>query len=193
MEFNIGLLKGDGIGPEIVESAVAVLEKIGEKFAEEYNLDELAKNNIPVITNKKTGEKIVSPSYIQSCISISAVDETEILSVSATTTIPQISADMCNYMLEVAPDILKKVVNAGSVEAINEPSVPTTPVSPNVKKITVMGAMVGLIGCAAVVILIRFFNNKVTTAADLKDKFGVPILAEIPTFDSKLKKGAYKK
>ncbi len=32
MEFNIALVKGDGIGPEIVDSAVRVLEKIGEKF-----------------------------------------------------------------------------------------------------------------------------------------------------------------
>lgn len=37
MEFNIGLLKGDGIGPEIVESAVAVLEKIGEKYGHKFN------------------------------------------------------------------------------------------------------------------------------------------------------------
>ncbi len=32
MNYNIGLLKGDGIGPEIVDSAVRVLEKIGERF-----------------------------------------------------------------------------------------------------------------------------------------------------------------
>ena len=32
MNYNIALLKGDGIGPEIVDSAVAVLQKIGEKF-----------------------------------------------------------------------------------------------------------------------------------------------------------------
>ena len=32
MQYKIGLLKGDGIGPEIVESAVRVLEKIGEKY-----------------------------------------------------------------------------------------------------------------------------------------------------------------
>ena len=32
MEYNIALVKGDGIGPEIVSSAVEVLEKIGEKF-----------------------------------------------------------------------------------------------------------------------------------------------------------------
>lgn len=37
MEYNIALLKGDGIGPEIVDSAVKVLEKIGEKFGHKFN------------------------------------------------------------------------------------------------------------------------------------------------------------
>ena len=37
MEMNIALLKGDGIGPEIVESAVSVLEKIGEKYGHKFN------------------------------------------------------------------------------------------------------------------------------------------------------------
>ncbi len=36
MDYKIGLLKGDGIGPEIVDSAVAVLEKIGEKFGHHF-------------------------------------------------------------------------------------------------------------------------------------------------------------
>ena len=36
MKLNIALLKGDGIGPEIVDSAVRVLEKIGEKFGHEF-------------------------------------------------------------------------------------------------------------------------------------------------------------
>ncbi|MCM1131868.1 MAG: 3-isopropylmalate dehydrogenase [Ruminococcus flavefaciens] len=37
MEFNIALLKGDGIGPEIVDSTVAVLEKVAEKFGHKFN------------------------------------------------------------------------------------------------------------------------------------------------------------
>lgn len=36
MKYNIALLKGDGIGPEIVDSAVRVLEKIGTKFGHEF-------------------------------------------------------------------------------------------------------------------------------------------------------------
>lgn len=37
MNFNIALLKGDGIGPEIVDGAVAVLEKIAHKFGHTFN------------------------------------------------------------------------------------------------------------------------------------------------------------
>ncbi len=36
MEFQIALVKGDGIGPEIVDSAVRVLEKIGETYGHRF-------------------------------------------------------------------------------------------------------------------------------------------------------------
>ncbi len=36
MKYNIALLKGDGIGPEIVDSAVRVLETVGERFGHEF-------------------------------------------------------------------------------------------------------------------------------------------------------------
>lgn len=37
MEFNIALLRGDGIGPEIVDSAVEVLKKTADKFGHKFN------------------------------------------------------------------------------------------------------------------------------------------------------------
>ncbi|MBO5212475.1 MAG: 3-isopropylmalate dehydrogenase [Clostridia bacterium] len=37
MNLNIALLKGDGIGPEIVDSAVRVLEAIGKKYDHTFN------------------------------------------------------------------------------------------------------------------------------------------------------------
>ncbi len=37
MNYNIALVKGDGIGPEIVDSATAVLEEIGKRFGHTFN------------------------------------------------------------------------------------------------------------------------------------------------------------
>ncbi|MBQ5990656.1 MAG: 3-isopropylmalate dehydrogenase [Oscillospiraceae bacterium] len=36
MKYRVALLKGDGIGPEIVDSAVEVLKKVGTKFGHEF-------------------------------------------------------------------------------------------------------------------------------------------------------------
>ena len=36
-EFNIAVIEGDGIGPEIVRAAVTVLDKIGEKYGHKFN------------------------------------------------------------------------------------------------------------------------------------------------------------
>ena len=36
MELKIGIIKGDGIGPEIVDEAIKVLNKIGEVYGHTY-------------------------------------------------------------------------------------------------------------------------------------------------------------
>ena len=40
MDFKIAVLKGDGIGPEIVNEAIKVLDKIGEKFGHKFNYEQ---------------------------------------------------------------------------------------------------------------------------------------------------------
>jgi len=40
MTYNIALVKGDGIGPEIVSAAVQVLKKVGKKYGHTFNFTE---------------------------------------------------------------------------------------------------------------------------------------------------------
>lgn len=62
MNYKIALLKGDGIGPEIVDSAVRVLEAVGEKFGHKfeftpYDIGGIAidKHGIPLPEETVTG------------------------------------------------------------------------------------------------------------------------------------------
>ena len=41
MELNIGVIRGDGIGPEIVTEAIKVLNKVGEVYGHTYTYNEL--------------------------------------------------------------------------------------------------------------------------------------------------------
>ena len=38
-EFNIAVIPGDGIGPEIVDGAVKVLKAVGRKYKHKFNFE----------------------------------------------------------------------------------------------------------------------------------------------------------
>ena len=37
MDFKIGVIKGDGIGPEVIDEAIKVLDKVGKKYGHTFN------------------------------------------------------------------------------------------------------------------------------------------------------------
>ena len=41
MEYNIAVIKGDGIGPEVVSEAMKVLDKVAAKFGHKFNYEQL--------------------------------------------------------------------------------------------------------------------------------------------------------
>ena len=50
MQYNIAVIKGDGIGPEIVTEAMKAMEVVGEKFGHTFNFTECyaGGNGIPL-------------------------------------------------------------------------------------------------------------------------------------------------
>lgn len=120
---------------------------------------------------------------LESTLSMSAVNETEVLKISATTGSPALSAEICNTLAGLAPDVLKRVVKAGSVEVIGAAKPATAPSSPNVQKNAILGAMAGFTLCVGVLLLIFMMDTTVKSEEELRAHFNVPILGEIPDFD----------
>lgn len=50
MEKNIAVIKGDGIGPEIVNEAIKVMDKVGEKYGHTFNYTEVLMGGIAIDT-----------------------------------------------------------------------------------------------------------------------------------------------
>ena len=69
MELNIALLKGDGIGPEIVDSAVKVLDKIGEKYGHKFNFTPYLIGGIAI---DETGEPLPKET-VEGCLASDSV------------------------------------------------------------------------------------------------------------------------
>lgn len=51
MEKNIAVIKGDGIGPEIVSEAMKVLDKVAEKFGHRFNYEQLLMGGCSIDAN----------------------------------------------------------------------------------------------------------------------------------------------
>ena len=71
-------------------------------------------------------------------------------------------------------------LNLSSVTTMNEPQINTTPVSPNVKKNTLIGTFIGLVISVGIVVLRFLFDKHLRNTEEAEMFLGVDVLAEIP-------------
>ena len=122
----------------------------------------------------------VSAAKLAGMISMGAVNDTEVLSISANTEDPQLSAEICNVFADIAPEVLQRVVKAGSVEVLGEAKAATAPSSPSVVKNALIGALIGLVLMIGWTFYREMADNTVKSEDDLRKHVDVPVLGEIP-------------
>lgn len=154
----------------------AVMDQIGERLLKIYTVNEIS----AVFPVDESGS--VNTNAIKSSLSMASVEDTEVLKISAKTTSPEVSADVCRIIAEIAPDFLIRVVGAGSVEVIDPAKVNYRRVEPNIKKMTVLGCLLGLIASAGVIILLYLLDNSVKSTDELKKRFDKAIIGEVYNF-----------
>ena len=173
----IAVLKNDAVMKEVSNRLIAKYEK--EKY------------DIP--------PEALEYTEIKKYITMSTVDDTELLEVRAKTIDPRLSADICNTIDDIAPSFLIRIVGAGSVEVINYADVNDDPVEPNVKKMIVLGLMLGFMAAAGIIVFLYLIDNSVKSTDELNKRFNKAIIGEVYNFSQekgekrkKLKKGEHR-
>ena len=169
----------------------AVMKELSDALINKYGVTELSKYF--TVKNDNNGELIISSSQLLDCITMSAVEETEVIKITAVTEDPVLSADMCNFLADIAPEFLIRVVGAGSVEEIGSADVNNKPVGPNIMKNTALGFIIGLVLAVGIIFLFDFFDNTVKDKEILSERFNKPVLGEIQFFSRDKKKKKNKK
>lgn len=161
-----------------------VYDEVSRRLLEEYRVEDLEK----IFTiSYEDGDPSISAGQLRSLVSISAVNDTEVIKISCTSLNSQISADICTYISEFAPSILIRTTKAGSVEPIGHAKIAKTPSSPNVKRAAIIGGLLGGAFAVGIVIISHLLDTHIKTADDIKKKFhDLPILGELPDlYDTK--------
>lgn len=162
----------------VILDDTSVYEAISDELIAHYDEDDL-KNYFTVLMDD-SGREYIPPSQIRRLISFSEVNNTEVLQVTVTSEVPSFSAAICNYISELAPDIIKRTMKVGAVETVSPAQEPSAPSGPNIMRYLMMGLMAGFAASVGVVLLISFFDNTIKSGEDIKARFDVPVLAEIP-------------
>lgn len=158
----------------------AVMNAVGEMLISHYDVEVLKQNFY-------FSNGTISPGSLRSCFFISSVNDTSALNVVATTNNAEISATLCNCLIEVAPEFVKNAVGVGSINTIDTAKVYNSPVSPNVTKNTIMGSLIGFIFIVGIIILIDYFDNTVKDSDTLADTYKKAIIGEIQNFSADMK------
>ena len=122
-------------------------------------------------------------SQLDSKVSVSAVNDTQVMRVAVTDTNPETARKIVEQISYIAPDAIVRAVSAGSCEVVSDVAVENNPVSPNVRNYTLIAALGGLAVSVAVIIIRELMNNNVVDDADVKKYLDLPLLGVIPKIE----------
>ncbi len=116
---------------------------------------------------------------IKSMLTVSSVNETELLTISVKTNNAEDSGAIARAIMEKAPDKLQSVLNGGGVEIIDSANNTGTLVDPGTTRKTVLGGALGAFLGSAIAFLRNLFDKKVHKGEDVAKRYNVSILGNI--------------
>ena len=115
-------------------------------------------------------------------ISVTNVNNTQIIKISVQNKNPIVAANICNTIPQIFASEVQRVIKASSIEVIDKAAVPEKPIKPN-KKMNILISMVLGAGVSIFVIfLIEVLNTKIKDPKDIEEKLGIPVYGVVPKF-----------
>lgn len=156
---------------DISASATYADLQIGSMLTKDYM--ELVKSR-PVL--EKTISKLkldVTPEELAEMITTETPTDTRIMSISVTDDDPKEAKQIADTLRKAVSVQITEIMNADSVNTVEEGNLPTSPSSPNVKKNMMLGALLGLVISMGFIVLIFILDDTVKTPDDVEKYLGL--------------------
>ena len=113
-------------------------------------------------------------------VSASNATDTRIIAITVTDPDPAQAQRMANSVRDLAAKHITEVMDIEAVNVVDQANLPDSPVSPSISKWTIIGALVGIIISAAVIIIQHLLDDTIKTSEDVEKYLGLSTLALIP-------------
>lgn len=138
----------------------------------------LTQNNIMSEVAKDVG--LESADSVKKLVSVSNESNTEIITVTATTTDPKLSKNIANGTVSTFTKTMQKNLNVRNIEVVDKAKLSYVPSGPNIKKNTMLATLVGGVIGVGYAVLKFLFDNRLRTKEEAEKYLGIPVFCEIP-------------
>lgn len=140
----------------------------------------------PVIEELNLKESVSS---LAAKLNVAEVSDTLIIRVSINYDNPEEAYAIVKAVCKTAPEVINDRITSGYIIEIENTTVTSSPVSPNITRYTMIGGMLGVAASAIILLVFALFNNRIRSVAELQNTLDLPLLGVIPTLQTGDSKG----
>ncbi|WP_105302002.1 YveK family protein [Anaerococcus marasmi] len=113
-------------------------------------------------------------------VSIEPVKDTQIISVKVVDTIPERAMDIANETANIFKSSIGEIMNVDNVQILDGAILPEEASSPNIKKNTAIGIILGFVLGIAVVLFKEIADSSVKSSEEVTEYFDIPVIGIVP-------------
>ena len=113
-------------------------------------------------------------------VSVSVLEDTRIVSITVSDSDPVKAMEIANCIRETATEYITDVMDIEAVNVVETAFLPTQKSGPDVKKLTLLGGLLGVIVIAAIVMIEYLVDDTIKTSEDVEKYLELSTLALIP-------------
>lgn len=172
------------------EATIYITPKVTEQGTIDFNSiqtnSQMVNNYMEILKGEtilsKVADEVGLESFeeVQSSITITNPDSTQLISIRAETTDPELSQKIVSSTIYTFSEDMMNILNLNNVTTINEAKVNPNPVSPSKSKFTILGFGIGLIVSCGYVCITYLFDKRLRTRDEAENFLGIPVLATVP-------------
>lgn len=172
------------------EATIYITPKVTEQGTIDYNSiqtnSKMVNNYMEILKGEtilaKVAKQVGLESYgeVQGALTITNPENTELISISAETTDPELSQKIVSLTVSTFTEDMMDILNLNNVTTINEAKVNSNPVSPSKGKFTILGFVIGWVISCGYVCITYLFDKRLRTRDEAENFLGIPVLATVP-------------
>lgn len=166
---------------------------------------QLTKDYMELVKSRPVLEQVIAvlnldiePEKLAKMITVETQTDTRIITINVENENPKLAKEIADAVRESVSIQITEVMDADSVNTVEDGSLPKEPSSPNVLKNMVIGGMLGLLISIGIIVLIFMMDDTIKTPDDVEHYLELNVLTSIPIQEGtkkskKMKKTAEKK